>query len=221
MESKSTKPSSSTPTISAKLPKLELPKFSGNVLEYHDFHQSFLSAVDTASLVPSQKLNYLRSLLKGEAAALISGLEISDANYAVALDLLSNRCGSKSHQIRAHVRSLLSYSCSDSKDVSTYRTFIDGISKHMRGLESYGMSSDDYGQFLCEILIDKVPNKVKNEWAALDDEDMNLENLLRLVEIETKKVDIVKHTTGSGLTITPLVSHSPARFKQHTNIYGN
>ena len=134
--------------------------------------------------------------MKGEASSLISGLELTDANYISALKLLNDRYGSRKRQQRAHIRCLLELDCSTAREVVNFRQFVDSANKHLRALESLGMFSDEYKSFLCEILIDKVPNRIKIDWAELDDDDMNLEELLLLVETEAKKLELIKNSTG-------------------------
>ena len=193
--SASTKP---TFVATCKLPKLDLPCFYGDVLTFQDFIESFKAAVDANPISPKEKLNYLRSKVKGEAAELISGLELSDMNYNKAMKLLEERYGSRKRLQRAHLRAFFSYDCSNAKDVKSYRAFVDGINKHIRGLESLNLQPNEYSTLLCEILIDKVPNRVKHDWAELDEDDMDLEHLLHLVETEAKKLDIVISTTCSN-----------------------
>ena len=49
-----------------RLPKLDLPKFSGNVIEWTSFWEAFSAAVDESNLPDCSKLTYLRSLLRAK-----------------------------------------------------------------------------------------------------------------------------------------------------------
>lgn len=80
------------PHTDVKLPRMNLPSFGGNILEWPSFFDLFESAVHrNVSLQDSQKLYFLKTNLVGEAAALISHLRIEDANYAPALAKLKAR----------------------------------------------------------------------------------------------------------------------------------
>jgi len=80
-----------------KLPKLELPKFSGKYEEW--FFDTFNSLIHVnASLSNVQRLQYLKSSVTGDAAKIISALEISGANYDIAWDLLRERYDNKCHR---------------------------------------------------------------------------------------------------------------------------
>ena len=66
----------------SRLPKLDLPKFSGNPFGWQTFWDSFQAGVHSnPKLTGVEKLNYLRSLLDGEASRTVSGFTLTNANY--------------------------------------------------------------------------------------------------------------------------------------------
>ena len=74
--------SSSTPQTTAKLPKLEVKKFSGKIQEWQEFWDSFKSAIDSnKSLSAVDKFAYLRSLIVEPARSTITGFALTSANY--------------------------------------------------------------------------------------------------------------------------------------------
>ena len=77
---------------SAKLPKLSLPTFSGNPLEYQGFWDSFNAAVNENSCLEEvMKFNYLKSVLRRSALSSISGLSLPSENYQQAVEILKKR----------------------------------------------------------------------------------------------------------------------------------
>ena len=83
---------SGTTTSKMKLPKLQLPSFTGSYTEWTSIVDLFRASVDSnMQLTKSEKLNYLRACLKGDAAKLTSSLMITDAIYEIALTLLRER----------------------------------------------------------------------------------------------------------------------------------
>lgn len=72
-------------TNCVRLPKLNLPTFSGKYDEWLPFFDSFTSVIHSnASLSRVQKFQYLKASLTGDASNVITSLETSDANYEVA-----------------------------------------------------------------------------------------------------------------------------------------
>ncbi|OXA41427.1 hypothetical protein Fcan01_23891 [Folsomia candida] len=68
-----------------RLPNLDLKTFDGSLLEWTSFRDIFTASVhNNTTISKGQKLTYLKSLLKGEAAKLIQSMVLSDANYDIA-----------------------------------------------------------------------------------------------------------------------------------------
>ena len=96
------------PSHKVKLPKISLPRFSGNPLKWSGFWDSFNSAVhNNPELSEVEKFNYLRSLLEGSAHDAIAGLMLSSTNYKEAIKILNKRFGDKQVIISKHMESLL------------------------------------------------------------------------------------------------------------------
>ena len=82
-------------TKSVSLPKLQLRHFNVDLTKWTSFWESFEAAVDKNSdLSGVEKFNYLSSLLEGTAKEAVSGLSLTEANYAEAVSMLKKRFGS-------------------------------------------------------------------------------------------------------------------------------
>ena len=78
--------SESSVTVRCKLPKLELPVFSGNALEWQGFWDQFnVSIHSNESISDVDRFNYLKKYLSGKALATIAGLALSSENYKEAI----------------------------------------------------------------------------------------------------------------------------------------
>ena len=75
--------------VKPKLPKIDLPKFAGEMTKFHSFWEGFKSSLDSnTGLSTIHKFNYLKALLEGSAARSIQGLALTESNYAAAIDIL-------------------------------------------------------------------------------------------------------------------------------------
>ena len=75
-----------------KLPKLKLPTFKGDVLEWQEFWSTFHAHVDSMqNLDPVIKFTYLKGCLEGEPKDLIRDLRLGAANYPNAVRMLRKR----------------------------------------------------------------------------------------------------------------------------------
>ncbi|CAD1471353.1 unnamed protein product, partial [Heterotrigona itama] len=101
-----TKPSISQTVIvpmAVKLPEMSLPTFDGASESWFSFFDIFSSVIDqNKALTPVQKLQYLRSTLRGRAASCIKALSTTDANYAEAIELLKGKFDNTRKNIMQH-----------------------------------------------------------------------------------------------------------------------
>ena len=94
--------------FAVRLPKLELPVFNGEPLEWHPFWDCFEAAIHTnPSLTNVQRLTYLRSQVKGEAARVIAGLPLTNLNYHHSVTLLEECYGKPQQIISSHIQALV------------------------------------------------------------------------------------------------------------------
>lgn len=131
--------------ITIKLPKLVIPKFYGDLNEWLSFWNSFRSLIhENPSLNGVDKLNYLKSFLSGTALNTIDGLELTNANYDAAVELLKGRFGDNNVLINAHIEQLLKLNpLKNSHDIKQFRKLFDHVQKNLRSLQSLGVESDN------------------------------------------------------------------------------
>jgi len=90
--------------VTLQLPRITLPKFSGNFAEWENFRGIFESLVDSkTSLSNTQKLHYLKASVTGEAALLINHIQIADTNYDAAWKLLNEEYDNQRAIIHAQI----------------------------------------------------------------------------------------------------------------------
>ena len=167
-----------------KLPKLDLPTFSGDVLDWPSFWQTFQNSVgDRTDLADIVKLTYLKTLLKGEAAVSIAGLTVTGPSYQTAVSLLKERFGRSDLIIFKHVQGLLNMG--EAKDM---KAFQDELLIHVRSLEALGISGDTYGVILTPLVLSKLPKEIRLEWArGGSGHESDLEWLLQFLKVETER----------------------------------
>ena len=99
-------PTQST-TFNHRLPKLDLPHFDGDVLNWSTFWDSFESSIHfNATLTPIQKFSYLKAQLVGIAAQTVAGFALTHANYETAVALLKERFGHPQKIINSYMKAL-------------------------------------------------------------------------------------------------------------------
>ena len=144
-----------------RLPKLDLPTFSGDILLWRTFWDSFYTTVHTnPSLTSVQKFSYLKSQLSHDAEQCIAGLAMTSANYDQAIYLLKDRFGQDQTIINAYMQRLIELP-NPCLTPHSLRKFYDSMETSIRGLESLGQSHQTYGSLLTPIIFGKLPEEMR------------------------------------------------------------
>jgi hypothetical protein len=147
-----------------KLPKLEVPKFDGNIIHWQSFWERFTVSVhDQSILSTAEKLTYLKHAVKdGSAKYAVEGLSNSGDQYSEAVDCLKEQYN-RPHLIhQAHIRAILeapALKCGSGREL---RVLHDTINQHLRALKS--MDSDPSGRFITSMLELKLDPATMFEW---------------------------------------------------------
>ena len=145
-------------TSFVKLPKLDFEKYSGDVLRFQEFWDSFSSAVhENKRLRPVEKLNYLRAKLEGNAKRAIAGLEITYNNYEVAVKILRDRFGDLQTVISGHYTKLMDLPSFTNQTPALCSAF-DELEKHLRCLGALG--EDTNHRHFVSLIMSKLPKEV-------------------------------------------------------------
>ena len=121
-----------------KLPKLEVPSFSGNVLHWQSFWERFtISVHEQPSLSDTEKFVYLQqSLKRGSASHVIDGLSHTGDNYPEAIASLRSRYDRPRLIHQAHVKVIIELSRVKDGTGKELRRFHDEVQQHLRALRA-------------------------------------------------------------------------------------
>lgn len=164
---------SSTPRT-VKLPKLELRKFDGAILNWYEFWDSFNVTIHSnKTLNPVDKFNYLRGCLEGKAKELIDGLQLTNRNYEIAVNLLEENFGSNERIVQSLYMELMNLP-SSTNDSASLRNTYNNVEKILRSLEAMGelvdnsqMVSTIRSKFTKEIILKlEESNTNREQWTA-------------------------------------------------------
>ncbi|XP_037504566.2 uncharacterized protein LOC119379345 [Rhipicephalus sanguineus] len=148
--------------MNAKLPRLELVKFSGRRHEWQPFWELFEQVVhNNDQLSTLDKFHYLRASLTGDAAAVLTGLPPKSRCYNDAKQLLRKRFGNEELLIQEHMKKLIDVTrVRASDDVRGLRRLYDTVSARIRGLETLGRKLDSFSSMLLPIVQRAMPKEI-------------------------------------------------------------
>ena len=170
---------------SVKLPRMELPKFSGKLDEFCAFRELFQSAVERKkSLTGAERLLYLKSCLQGEAAKVVGGLKLVAANYDLAWRHLEKRFGKSTELVETHLNNLLSLN--DVKIVTrkNLRVFIDSIESEVHCLDNLDFSESKYNELVFPVIMNKLPFDLRLTYSRAYVTNPGIKTLLEFLELE-------------------------------------
>lgn len=97
----------STPAGHVRLPKIELPKFDGNLQKWLNFKDLFDTCIiKEASLSNVERLHYLKACLHGDAEHLLRNISVTEHNFTIAWELLTQRYDCTRRLIKSHLRAI-------------------------------------------------------------------------------------------------------------------
>ena len=95
------------------------------------------------------KLEYLKCRCEGAEYQAIAGLELTNENYEVAVNVVKQRFGQRQDVLNAHMDALVYINTVHKiAEISELRTFYDTVETHSRGLQSLGVDEQAYGTVL-------------------------------------------------------------------------
>ncbi|XP_051159293.1 uncharacterized protein LOC127280380 [Leptopilina boulardi] len=122
-----------------KLPRIDLPKFNGNYLEWQNFKDMFESMIASEhDLADVQKMQYLKSCLEGEAAQLLKHLGTNSSNYASAWELLETRYANQRVIIDSYLNSFISIPPISNETVTDLKLLRDTTIEALHALKNLG-----------------------------------------------------------------------------------
>ena len=189
---------SSNGKVSARLPKINLPTFRGDIKQWTPFWDQFKVVIDDTDLPDVTKFTYLNSVLSDEARSSIQGLSLTTANYNTAKAILIERYGKKERIIASHIDALLHITVPESSRVGGLWELLDDIQAHVRALGNLDVGGEQYGVLLTPIILSRLPQDLRLEWAREEGHEGELEYLLTFL-----KGEIGRRERSSPVISTP------------------
>ena len=124
---------------------------------------------------------------------------LSEGNYDAAIAMLQERFGRSQQIITAHMDELLRIQGYVGDCPSLLHSIFHKIIVQVRGLESLGIQSAQYGSLLIPVIMSKFPNEICLRVAHETNKDVwDIDELLQIIrqEVETRE-------TSEGTRVNP------------------
>ncbi|XP_066590773.1 uncharacterized protein [Prorops nasuta] len=156
---------SQTPCHNLKLPKIDLPQFSGRYEDWEAFENRFVSLIhDKALLSNVVKLEYLLGCLRDSAAEFVKDVTVSTANYTSTWNALKDRFSNLRLQVYNLTLSLLKSPPLKKESAAKLRGLLDNLNHSVRMLRNLGRPVDSWDDILVVILSERLDSTTRKSW---------------------------------------------------------
>lgn len=193
-------------TTSTKLPKLELPNFHGDILQWKNFWEQFCVSVhDRASLSKEEKLMYLQNAIKDKTAKnLIAGLTKSSDHYDEAIKCLQERYDRPRQIHQTHVRRIVEAPPLKEGTGKEIRALHDIVVQHLRALKALGHEPSQ--AFITSLLEMKFDSTTMFEWQRHSQEHADVPDYQELLDFLNLRAQASEASTEKKRTPKPVTS---------------
>ncbi|XP_047510388.1 uncharacterized protein LOC125053192 [Pieris napi] len=147
-----------------KLPRIQLPSFSGKYSEWQTFYDLFCSVIhNNEKLSPAQKLHYLKSSIVGEPLNLIGNYSTTDLNYEEAWNQLVKRYNNKRYNSNAILKTLFSQK-TISESSSAIKQLLDTTTSCLKALDNMGISTASWDSIVIYLTVSKIDLETHKQW---------------------------------------------------------
>lgn len=152
-------------TSTFALPRITIPKFSGEPTRWETFRDSFKALVgENVSLTPGQKMYYLKSFLEGNAALMLDHVSVSDANYEGAWKILNDEYDNTRALVLAHIHAFASLPTMKLENESELKRLRDTTNYSLNALKNLGRPVEYWDDLLVYLVAQKLSTRTRTAW---------------------------------------------------------
>lgn len=180
----------------ARLPKIEIPKFNGDISNWPEFRDLFASLIHNKSNIPKiEKLQYLKMNLSDSAAGVIKHLQVSGKHYDSAWNALNKRYNNKRLLINTHLKRLFSLKYVNSENSKELRELLDETKEIICMLDNLGEPTTTWNSILVFIVVQRMPSESTSLWEGQVSKHTNIPlfaELEQFIESRFQTIDMVQ-----------------------------
>nr|XP_029708407.1 uncharacterized protein LOC115254858 [Aedes albopictus] len=186
--------------VAVSLPMLELPTFSGNYMDWPAFRDAFQALIDrNAQLSDVQKLLYLKSTLKGDAASMLDAMDITDVNYGIAWNLLMEQFENKRAIKQRHLHALFNIKQIPEDSPKELRHLVTECQRNVDFLKQCGEPTDQWSSVLAYLISTKLDASSRRDWEnqIQDDGTPTYEEIIKFINRRCHTLEALEVEKGN------------------------
>ena len=136
---------SPAPMKSAKLPKLVITKFSGELTDWPRFWNQFEAEIDGIEVAAVTKFSYLKELVGPKVKTAIDGVPFTTEGYQRAKNILKSKYGQMSEIVNAYVQNIMALPVITGSHPRKIHEFYEKLLFNVQSLETLGKLTEING----------------------------------------------------------------------------
>ncbi|XP_045496903.1 uncharacterized protein LOC123695185 [Colias croceus] len=208
--------------IEKSTPKVELPTFEGNYMQWVSFKDLFTETIhNNPSLSNAQKLQFLKSKVKGEPEKMIQHLQISSDNYLISWNILSHRYDNKRLIFTSHLNNLLNIPNLQYQSYQHIKQIHDITYESINAIENLGINVSSWDPFLVCILSQKLDTETYNDYMQSLKSPREIPVLKDFLQYLETKFMTLETSRKKHESYTKRAFHQPSNQHKHLRNYNN
>lgn len=185
----------------SRLPKVELPKFSGHIVDWPKFKQLFESIIHNNHDIPTiEKYHYLCTTVIGEAKSLIAPFSVNEDNYPKAWEALCKRFDNRRLLATTYFDTIMDFSVlKGTPTLASLQSFITSVAESVAALKSINI--DDEADFIwLTLALRKLDHDTRKQFenSVVDKEWPTFASLIEFVYGRCRVLQLSECTLSSG-----------------------
>lgn len=203
---------------SSKLPTIDIPTFSGEYTQWHNFKDMFTNIVHLNNRLSNvQKMNYLVSNVSGIAKKMVENIAISSANYSVAWDILENHFDDKPTVVHHHIQNFCKLPIITKPTPDSFTELVTTAKSILDALDALEATSRD--PWIVYLLLNKLDHETKVLWSReIINKSPTVHNFMTFLMGRMKSLEKCQDTENSFISNQGGKSHTTPVTKHSRNI---
>ncbi|XP_061722994.1 uncharacterized protein LOC133529314 [Cydia pomonella] len=146
-------------------PRISIPEFSGNYNQWISFKDLFVETVhNNPTINKAQKMQHLKTKLRGEAERLVQHLTINADNYNSCWDILNQRYDNRRLQFTSFMNTMLNLPTIQQPDAYNLKKMHDVITECLSGLTNIGLDTTTWDPIIVHLMTLKLDASTHSDY---------------------------------------------------------
>lgn len=183
---------------SVKLPRIDIPKFSGDYLKWPSFRNLFMELIHKNDKVTkAEKLFYLKANVTAEPSELIQHLNITNENYDTAWELLDRRYNNRRTLVSVQLKRLCDQPELYKESTMGLKKLHDSTKECLEAVKNLGIDIKNWDPLIIHLLIqklDKESRRIYEQFLKDPREIQTLDEFLKFLENRFQALESMEPT---------------------------